>query len=437
MKIDWKKRSTVRMVSNLIIVAAGILVYFILNNFSTITGYFKWFLGIVAPFLYGFVFAYLLNTPVSLFERLFIKLNGKKRKPPYRLIRIASIFLTILLALIAIAALFYIIIPQLVDSISGLLKNTSYYIESLENAFFSLLEKYNINSEFIQSIVSKYDDILTYVSSALEQALPEILSFSKQLTTSIYNIFIGIIISVYVLYSKETFFAQIKKVLFALFKKKHLQRYIQVFHESNRAFLGFINGKLLDSLIIGILCYIGMLILGMPYALLISAIVAVTNIIPYIGPFIGAIPSALIIFIASPSKALWFIIFIFLLQQFDGNILGPRILGNSIGLSSFWVLFAIILGGGIAGFWGMFLGAPAFSVIYSLTRVFIESRLAKKGLSPDTKDYYLGSSLEKKRESPKIISLFKKWINKIILKFKKKEKASDNATLKDTKESQQ
>ena len=165
-----------------------------------------------------------------------------------------------------------------------------------------------------------------------------------------------------------------------------------------------------------------MLIFGMPYALLISAIVAVTNIIPYIGPFIGAIPSAIIIFIASPSKALWFILFIFLLQQFDGNILGPRILGNSIGLSSFWVLFAIILGGGIAGFWGMFLGAPAFSVIYSLTRVFIESRLVKKGLSPDTKDYYVGSSLEKKRKSPKIISLFKKWLDKIIIRFKKKEK---------------
>ena len=421
MKIDWNKRTTVRTVSSIIVVAFGILLYFLLLNLKTISGIFSWFFTIIAPVILGFVFAYLLNTPMSLIEMLIYKINGKNKKISARFVRILSIVLTLLIALSLIFALFYVIIPQLIESVSTLINNANGYVSVLENAIYNLLNKYNISSSYIDDLVSRYDDVFTYIINLLKDSLPSIISFSRQLTTGIYNIFIGIIISVYVLYNKEVFGAQLKKICFALFKKGHVDKFFYVLHKSNKAFIGFINGKLLDSLIIGILCYIGLLILKMPYALLVSAIIAVTNVIPYLGPFIGAILSALIIFIVSPIKALIFIIFIFILQQIDGNFLGPRILGNSIGISSFWVLVSIIIGGGLFGPIGMFLGVPAFSVIYSLLRIFIESKLVAKGLSPNTKDYYLGSIPSEAPKNSKSFLFIKKLIEKIKSKKNKQK----------------
>ena len=175
------------------------------------------------------------------------------------------------------------------------------------------------------------------------------------------------------------FFAQIKKVLYAILPQNLVNYLIELNNHSNITFKGFLSGKLIDSLIIGIICFIGMNIFNMPYTLLVSFIIGITNIVPVFGPFIGAIPSVVIIFIASPIKALWFIVFVFLLQQFDGNILGPKILGNSTGLSAFWVIFAILLGNGLFGFIGMIIGVPAFAVIYSIIRGAVEMQLEKRG----------------------------------------------------------
>ncbi|WP_346873677.1 AI-2E family transporter [Clostridium sp. UBA5988] len=199
--------------------------------------------------------------------------------------------------------------------------------------------------------------------------------------------FIATIISIYLLAGKEKFFAQIKKFLYAMLPEKPVKYVIELTRSSHKTFIGFLGGKLLDSLIIGVICFVGMKIFKMPYPLLVSFIIGITNIVPVFGPFIGAVPSVIIIFITSPIKALWFILFILVLQQFDGNILGPKILGNSTGLTAFWVMFAILLGNGLFGVVGMILGVPTFAVIYSIIVSVINNALKEKGLPVEAKEY--------------------------------------------------
>ena len=201
------------------------------------------------------------------------------------------------------------------------------------------------------------------------------------------DFFIGIIISIYFLNSKDTFLAQIKKVILATFKESTAQEIFEGAAFTNKTFGGFISGKIIDSIIIGIICFLVMSIFGWEYSLLISCIVGITNIIPFFGPFIGAIPSVLLLLMMNPWHALYFAIFAILLQQFDGNILGPKILGDSTGLESFWVLFAVLVGGGLFGFIGMIVGIPVFAVIYYYVGRQLNRRLAKKGFSTDLNDY--------------------------------------------------
>ena len=203
----------------------------------------------------------------------------------------------------------------------------------------------------------------------------------------IWDFFIGLIVAIYVLASREKFAAQTKKAMFAIFKTKHADRIIEVTRTANYVFSGFINGKILDSAIIGVLCFIGVTILKMPYPVLLAVIVGVTNVIPVFGPYIGAIPCILIVFMTNPLKALYLAIFIIALQTFDGNILGPKILGDSTGLSPFWVVFAIVLGGGLFGVTGMIIGVPTFAVIYFLIEEWISQRLTAKNLPTSTKAY--------------------------------------------------
>lgn len=207
------------------------------------------------------------------------------------------------------------------------------------------------------------------------------------LVGGIFDVIIGMIISFYFLFSKEMFVRQIKKCTYAMFSSRHANLVLHFATKTNEIFGGFIIGKLIDSAIIGVLCFIGLSILKMPYTLLVSVIVGVTNIIPFFGPYIGAIPSAILIMLEDPMKGIYFIIFVLILQQFDGNILGPKILGNSTGLSAFWVIVAILLGGGLFGFVGMVMGVPTFAVLYYMVGVIMKSRLEKKEL-PTESSYY-------------------------------------------------
>ena len=205
--------------------------------------------------------------------------------------------------------------------------------------------------------------------------------------SEVFNFLVGCIVSVYMLFGKETFSAQIKKMLYAGMQVERANMVLHITRKSNEIFGGFIIGKIIDSAIIGVLCFIGITILDMPYILLVSVIVGVTNVIPFFGPYIGAIPSTILIALADPLKGLYFLIFIIALQQLDGNVIGPKILGNSTGLSAFWVVFSILLGGGLFGFIGMIIGVPTFAVIYYIVKMVVGEKLEKKRLPPDTEHF--------------------------------------------------
>ena len=288
------------------------------------------------------------------------------------------------------------VLPQLVVSIFSLVESADSYMNEVSQWVSGLLKD---NPVIARNFMQVYEQFSAQLVNWVQNiALPHLVTMMTGVVTTVsvvVDILIGIIIALYILNGKETFCAQAKKMTYSLFSIERANSIIERVAHIHRVFGGFITGKLIDSLIIGVLCFIGMRImmavglLGIEssYALLISVIIGITNIIPFFGPFIGAVPSAILIMVVSPLQALYFVIFIIILQQIDGNILGPKILGNSTGLSSFWVMFAILIFGGRFGFVGMAIGVPLFAVIYSIVSEYINHLLKKRGLSEDTNDY--------------------------------------------------
>lgn len=385
MKLNFSSNTVKNTISNIIVLSVAIILYFVIKNISIFFVGTKEILRILMPFVYGFAIAYILDIPMKVFERTILKPLDKKGN--LKLKRTLAITITYILAGIIIAIVIAILIPELARSIGTLIENIPDYAHSLELYFTEIVTKLNLDANMVNEIIEDFNSISGYITSIGGAILGGLLQFSAGITQSVLNVFIATIISIYMLASKERFFAQVKKLLFAVLPQKPVNYLIELSDHSNKTFKGFLSGKLLDSLIIAIICFVCMNIFNMPYTLLVSFIIGMTNIVPVFGPFIGAIPSVIIIFIASPIKALWFILFVFLLQQFDGNILGPKILGNSTGLSAFWVMFAILLGNGLFGFIGMIIGVPAFAVIYSIVRGAVEINLEKKGMPTETRDY--------------------------------------------------
>lgn len=377
-----------KALSNLIVVCAGILFYLTLTHLPQVRKAVGNFLDVISPFLIGFVIAYLLHGPANFFER---KVYHRIEKDSVR--RGFSIVAVYLITVILIVILLQLIIPQLVDSISGLAANMTGYLENLDRIVNDLIQKFHLDDgdqgEGITGLVNSYDEIIKRVTAFLSNSVPELLNLGRTLGSNIVSGIItaitALIASIYMLGGKRKLISQVKKFLYALLPKKRVDWLLDVGSRSNGIFAGFINGKLVDSAIMGVLCFVFSTILRIPYAILVSVVVGVTNIIPFFGPIIGAVPCLMILVLVNPWAALRFGILIIALQQFDGNILGPKILGDSTGLSAFWVLVAIVTGGGLFGFPGMLLGVPTFAVIYSLVRDWAESRLAQKGIDRDGK----------------------------------------------------
>jgi len=343
--------------------AVCLLLVIIIFRFSTLAGIVKNLLHILNPIIWGVAIAYLLNPIMMFFERLFVKAFDKK-KPHKKLNRYLSIAVTSILTLLAIISIAAVLIPQIIGNISNIASNMPAYFENMQKWFDDLLENNPMIMDFVNS---EFKDFQTYITDAVNKFQPQLQSFVSNLTLGILNFAVGVkdfllgfIVMIYLLASKEIFIAQAKKIMYALLPEKACNHVMYVAKKSNTTFIGFISGKVLDSFIIGVLCFIAMTLMGMPLTVLISVIVGITNMIPFFGPFIGAIPSALLILLVSPDKLVAFVVFIIILQQFDGNILGPKILGDSTGLPSFWVLFAIFIGGGLFGFAGMLLCVPVF-----------------------------------------------------------------------------
>lgn len=395
----WDKKYLYWGVTAFTVVACAILFYMALNYIPALGGAIGSLLKILSPFIWGLVISYLLNPLTKAMEKqvfspLIDRINRRRGRKTQgiRLARGLSVFLSEIVLLAVLTALVYLIIPQLYNSIEMIVQNSNVYFYNINEWVTRLLEDYPEIEQYARSTLGEANkDLIGWLQTSV---LPRLGSIVTNVTAGmyyllmgIYNLVIGIIVSVYILSNMENFVAGAKRLLYSLFRLETAEKLREGIAFTDQTFMGFINGKLLDSAIVGLICYIVCAILNMPYALLVSVIVGVTNIIPFFGPFIGAIPSAVIILMVSPPKCLIFIIFIIILQQLDGNIIGPKILGNTIGINGFWVMFAIILGTGLFGFWGMLLGVPVFVVIYTAIGGMISRRLRENDLPCDQEEY--------------------------------------------------
>ncbi len=362
-----------RSLSNLIVICVGVLLYQVLTHLPQVRGAVDNVLGVLSPFIAGFVIAYLLNTPTNFFARKVYKGTGYAR-----MLAIVTVYL---LSLAVIAVLLQLILPQVGDSIASFMNNLSAYLNNLNVMVQDLIQRFNLEGAGLNNLVDDYQSLLKKATDFITSSLPNLLNFSIALGNGVVTGLTALIASIYMLAGKDRLNRQMKKLLYALFPARRVSQILSVCSRANHIFVGFINGKLVDSAIIGMLCFIISTILRIPYAILISVIVAVTNVIPFFGPIIGAVPCVMILIIVDPWAALRFGVLIIALQQFDGNILGPKILGDSTGLSAIWVLVAIVVGGGLFGFPGMLLGVPTFAVLYSLMREWVNTRLARKGIN--------------------------------------------------------
>lgn len=375
-----------------LVIAASILLFFTLLYMRTIIDAFNTIISVLSPVIVGLVIAYLLNPVMMLFDRLIGKLFLKlkcKDKLAKKLSRVLGLFLTMTTALAVLVFLGYMVIPELYKSIAGLVVTLPDEITALSERIAATVNDY-MGSDTLVKGVSNYISswIKNDLATLVNQWAPMVASGVLGAVGFVTDFFIGFIICIYFLYRKEYFIGATKKVVCAVFKRKNTVNAIfKTARHSHEVFGGFLSGKLLNSLIVGIINFIVMLIFDLPYPLLISVIVGATDIIPVFGPFIGAVPSTLIILLDSPVKALIFVIIIIVLQQIDGNIIGPKVLGESTGLSSFWVIFAITVGGGLFGITGMIIGVPAFAVVYDIIVELVNKSLKKKKMPINT-DYY-------------------------------------------------
>ena len=334
--------------------------------------------------LIGCIMAYLLY-PVARISEQFLLFHHVKKKTARTFSSLFALFALIVI----IVALACFIIPQLVVSLPPLLQNLPGMIESFSAQLNGFLTSHGVSPGFLVDIFDRIDSFFrSWLQDDPLSTLLEILSQARGFAQNILNFIIGMIVMVYVLTSRDQFVGQGKKILYAVVKRRSVcNEILRHLRAINQIFSGFVSGKLLDSIVIGIICGIVLSILRMPYTPVISVIVGVTNIIPVFGPFFGAIPSALLLLLTDPGKCVIFLIFIVVLQQVDGNIIGPKILGDSTGLSAFWVLFSLLLFSHFMGFWGMLLGVPLFASFYYLFRELIDSRLQKKKLPVSTEEY--------------------------------------------------
>lgn len=374
--------------------SALILLFFAIYRWDCIFGFIQTLFTIMMPFIYGVAIAYIMNPIVKFFEnklfnKLLKKIKNKKKKDRKKLLRVLSLCTSTIIFFGLLITSVSFLIPELLKSVEMLILNINTYLSNSKELLIKLFGGSDAVIEFINDNYGRFSE---FMNESFNQGL-----FDNMMTTIsnsifgtlkfLYNLIIGYIIAIYILFDKEKFKAQSKKLLYTIFSYDKVNIILENTRYTDKVFGGFFAGKLLDSLIIGIICFLCMLAMRMPYSLIVSVIVGVTNIIPYFGPFIGAIPSAFLIFLVSPGKSLLFIIFIFVLQQIDGNIIGPKILGSKTGLSSFWVLFSLLIFGGLFGMVGMILGVPLFSILYSFINGVLKRRLKEKKLPEDSKDY--------------------------------------------------
>lgn len=400
-----------------LVIAASILFLAVIYRWSDISKGIEKIFHAIMPVIYGLVIAYILNPVVNALDRLFyprmrirelkknrtpskpLRFHRKKltpeeqRKKARRRVRRFSVFISIICLLLIVTLIVYLVIPEVITSITGLvenfpkgatdvkgiLKKLPFHNQKLmQHIEPAVLNGIQMVEDWLQNdFFAKVGDLAGYVATGLSSVFGVI-----------YNLLIGLFVAIYVLMDKEKFQAQARKFVIGCMKEKNSRKLLDITARAHAIFGKAITGKILDSILVGILCFLLLCIFRIPYAALVGVIVGVTNVIPFLGPYIGAVPSALLIIIDDPVKGIYFIVIILILQQFDCNYLDPKIVGGSIGLSPFWEIFACLLGGGLFGLAGLLLGVPAFALISVIVKDSLESGLKKKGMPTDTESYY-------------------------------------------------
>lgn len=378
-------------VKNTITLCAAVRFYLALNNIPTIKAVFSNAVSIISPFIYAFAIAFILNRPMMWFERTLFK--DKKKK------RILSVAVTFTIAISLISVLMVLVLPQIGLSIAYLVEAMPGFIQSVSQTAVEVMEQIHLNSRLSRQVQEMWNNIGTGIMDFTVSVLPGVVNVSIGIGNAVIKSIMSTIIAIYMLASKDRLKFQIKKFFYAYFSKNFAEETFELGRMSNTIFSDFIIGKMIDSTIIGIIAFIGMLFIYPDYAVLIAIIIGVTNMIPFFGPFIGAIPSIFILLILSPFAAFVFLIFIIVLQQIDGNIIGPKVLGSSLGLSPLWILVGIIVGNGAMGFLGMVIGVPTFAVIYNLVSCNTKKKLEEKDIVADYENYTINPREENQSES--------------------------------------
>ena len=413
MKYKWDKKYLYWGITAFLVAAATCVFFVMLSGIDGILSALGTFFGILTPVLYGFIIAYVLS-PVATFiekpclRRLFYTIQDKKRErflknhpgeepppktfPVRRVARVLSVTFTMLLALAIVIGIIWILLPEMIKTISLLIENIPSYVDNISKWISDTLANYPEIEKYVLSFTSGLSDMLNnWLSTEL---LPSMNNIWDLITSNVMtiinvsmNLLLGFVIAIYFLNSKELFAAQFKKIAYCIFKTKTANKTINTVREIHRSFGHFITGTLINAFIVGAMYIVVLNIFNMEYAILISVIMGITCIIPFFGPFIGAVPCILLLLLADPWQCLYFVIIMIIIQQLDGNVISPKIIGDSTGLSSFWVIFGMLVGQGIFGFAGLIIGIPMFAVIYAFVKTRVAHGLERRELPQDSDDY--------------------------------------------------
>lgn len=357
-----------------------VLAYILLNitNMYTVFGY---IFSILSPILIGIALAFMLNIPMKFFENRVLKsLDSSKKTFAKKLKRPLAILITLFIVFGIILTLIFFVVPQLSHSISTLINILPSSIASIEKSLSSSLHSTDLFNKIWPTFANIWNEILSAITNITGTILTNIVNLTIGITTTIVNFFMAFILSIYMLASKEKLLYQCKKLIYAFIPLKNANRIMDVARISDRMFTAFITGQFIEAIIIGVMCFVGMTICGMPYSILISIIIGVTALIPIFGAFVGIIPGIFILLTVSPATAFWFIVLIIVIQQIEGNIIYPRVVGNSLGIAGIWIMISMLIGADTFGLIGMILGIPLFGVFYTILSRVVNSKLKDKNL---------------------------------------------------------
>jgi len=374
MKSMYSKEEIRKPLLTGLIILFGVIAYHVFDNFEATLKFLDNLAGIFSPIVGGFMLAYLLNIPMKSIENKLLK--KVKLKPGLR--RSLALVLTLILVIGFFTLAFYFVLPQLVRSVNQLVEASPTYISNLAQFLQAQITKLNLSEDIVNEILSLWKTVINGVTSVMLNFAEYALGTVSGIISGIFNAFISTVLGIYILTSKEKLQRTFKKVFYAFTPRTFCDKAAKYIRIVDGSFENFIRGQIIEALILGTICYIGMLIFGFEYALVISFLVGLTNIIPLFGPYIGAIPSMLLLVMVNPIHALWFIVFLLILQQIESNLIYPRVVGSNMGISGFWIIFAVVVGNSLFGILGILLGIPLLSSVYIIVKEIAEERLRRK-----------------------------------------------------------